>query len=255
MKFFALLSFIAVASAHAVVTPVSLEDGFELSPKLEKAPSSDYEEKSGSNGKVFKKNTESQFNVTKGKESSDKLEVYQLKMEKINGKVEKSEQIVELDKEGKGEVKSILKCGGNKVVDGQVMKGGCQSYSEGFCKNLLEKENIEAKIVELGEPKALEFYKEIYKQNDVYEVKTAKLEKLREFNDSTRNEVGEEPKDKDIKEKVRPIYPPMNEIFVKKKIHDDILLCRKVGGTWIKPSHGHASSTGKPKSLNGSAGQ
>lgn len=233
MKYFTLVTLFTLStSVYAQeIKPNVLDDDFKLSPKLEKGSSADYEEKTlDQNNKLFKKNTDEKFNITKGKEHSDKMEIYQLKMEKKNGKIEKSEKLVEFDKNEIGKIKKLTKC---HHVDNQSKKMvGCQSYSETFCKELIKEKDWNSKITKDGSAAALEFYKELYKQKDSFDVKSAELSKLKAMNETSRAELAEEPKSLDIKGKLSPVYPSAVASFNIDKVKNDIEECDSVKNDW-----------------------
>lgn len=235
MKYFTLIALAAsmsvFAQTNSAQTSPALEDHFAIKQNnIEKPVNSQYEEKTVSDGKVFHMETETAYSITKGKKNSmDNLDVYQLKMEQINGKLEKFEQVVEMDKEEAGKVKSVFKCGmGGK-------KGGCQAYSIGFCEKLLKEDKIDEKLSKDGEAKTLEFYKKLYKEKDAFEPKNIEIAKLREFNEKAVLDVGKTPNKKELKDNLKPVYPSPLVLFKKEKIKDDIAECRKLGGIWVKP--------------------
>ena len=233
MKYFTLVTILALsATSYAQdIKPNVLEDNFKLSPKLEKGPSADYEEKSvDQNNKLFKKNTDEKFNITKGKEHSDKLEIYQLKMEKKNGQIEKSEKLVEFDKTDLGKIRKLTKC--RHVTHLSKKLVGCQSYSENFCKELIKEKDWNSKITKDGDAKTLDFYKNLYKQKDSFDMKSAELAKLKSMNEGSRAELGEEPKSAEIKGKLSPVYPNAAASFDIDKVKADIAECDNVKNDW-----------------------
>ncbi len=233
MKYFAMVTLFALStSVYAQeIKPKVLDDDFKLSPKLEKGSSADYEEKTlDQNNKLFKKNTEEKFNITKGKEHSDKMEIYQLKMEMKNGKIEKSEKLVEFDKVEVGKIKKLTKC--HHVDNHSKKMVGCQSYSETFCKELIKEKDWNSKITKDGNVKTLDFYKELYKQKDSFDVKSADLSKLKVMNETSRAEIAEEPKSLDIKGKLSPIYPSAVANFSIDKVKNDISECDNIKNDW-----------------------
>ncbi len=232
MKYFTLITLFALATAHAQeIKPKVLDDDFKLSPKLEKGKSADYEEKTlDQSNKLFKKNTDDKFNITKGKEHSDKLEIYQLKMEKKNGSVEKSEKLVEFDKSEVGKIKKLTKC--HHVTHLNKKLVGCQSYSENFCKELIKEKDWNGKITKDGDKKTLDFYKKLYQDKGSFDMKSDEIAKLKAMNESSRAELGEEPKSLDIKGKLSPIYPSASASFDLEKIKGDIVECDNIKNDW-----------------------
>lgn len=233
MKYFTLVTLFALSTTVSAqeIQPKVLDDDFKLSPKLEKGNSSEYEEKKlDQNNKLFKKNTEDKFNITKGKEHSDKMEIYQLKMEKKNGKIEKSEKLVEFDKTEIGKIKKLTKC--HHVDHHSKKMVGCQSYSENFCKELIKEKDWNSKITKDGNAKTLDFYKELYKQKDSFDMKSDELAKLKAMNEASRAEIGEEPKSLDIKGKLSPVYPSAIANFNIDKVKHDISECDNVKNDW-----------------------
>lgn len=239
MKFFAVAALLAAFNVYAQEANIALEDNFKVAPDLQKPNNSDYQEKPVNDGKLFHKHSENELKITKGKESSDKLEIYQLKMEKLNGKLEKFEQIVEVDKTDSNKVKSILKCGGHS-------KGGCQAYTPGFCKKLLQEDKLNEKITKDGEAKTLEFYKELYKEKEAFEPKSEMLSKLSALNEKAINDSGIQPNNKEIKDNLKPVYPSPLVLFKKEKIQGDIAECRKFGGIWVKPKEQNSQPNSQP---------
>lgn len=232
MKYFALITLFALSTAYAQeIKPNVLDDDFKLAPKLEKGNGADYEEKKiDQNNKLFKKNTDDKFNITKGKEHSDKMEIYQLKMEKKNGEIEKSEKLVEFDKNDLGKIKKLTKCRHVHHLSKKMV--GCQSYSEPFCKELIKEKDWNGKIAKDGNAAALEFYKELYKQKDSFDLKSAELAKLKAMNEASRAEIGEEPKSAEIKGKLSPVYPSAAASFDIEKVKVDIAECDNVKNDW-----------------------
>lgn len=230
MKFFALAALLTTVSVFAQPNSQSnnqpLIDNFKVDPELEKPVNSQYSETLTPEGKLFHKSGPNNYSVTKGKKnSSDNLDVYQLKMEHINGTLEKHEQIVEMDKVQKGKVNNIFKCNNKK---------GCQTYNESFCKKLLENEKLDEKITKDGEPKTLEFYKELYKEKQVFEPKVEYLSKLQTLNDKAINDVGSKPNNKEFEKNLKPVYPTPLVLFKKDKIHGDITECKKLANSWAE---------------------
>lgn len=249
MKYFALIALVAafnVCAQEANSQPNNelLVDDFKVNPELEKPVNSQYSEKMTSEGKLFHKSGPNDFSVTKGKKnSSDNLDVYQLKMEKKNGKLEKLEQIVEMDKKQKGKVNSVFKCGINT-------KGGCQSFTESFCKKLLENDKLEEKITKDGEPKTLEFYKDLYKEKQAFEPKVEHLSKLQALNEKAINDLGTKPNNKDLEKNLKPVYPSPLVLFKKEKIHGDIVECKKLANSWAEKND---SGNSQPNAVAGSS--
>lgn len=249
MKFISLIALLSMSLAQAQeAEPVVLEDGFKLSPKLEKPSNSEYEEKVLSDGKIFKKNSNDKFKVTKSLENSEKHDVYQLKLEKINGKIEKVESLVELDKNQIGKMKSTVKCGFHNHPNA---KGGCQRYTQKFCKKLLDNKN---KIKESNENEAMVFYKDLYKSEDAFDLKNDDLQKLSSMNDSSVKDIGEEPVSKELKEKIKPIYPMASMNFKKPKVKYDITYCKKLmdSESWASEN---ARPNVRPKTNDGTSAQ
>ena len=241
MKYFALLALITSVNVYS---QEALVDSFKVDPDLQKDTNSQYSEKMTTEGKLFHKSGPNDFSITKGKKNSmDNLDVYQLKMEKKNGKLEKLEQIVEMDKVQKGKVNSVFKCGVNN-------KGGCQTFNHSFCKKLLEHEKLDEKLSKDGEPKTLEFYKELYKEKQVFEPKVEYLSKLQALNEKAIQEVGTKPNNKDLENNLKPVYPSPLVLFKKEKIHGDIAECKKLANSW---SEKNDSGNSQPNAVAGSS--
>lgn len=215
MKYLAILTVLTMTVAHAqVVKPNALEDEFRLDPTL-KPGIVDYSEKNVTNGKLFKVNSQEEFKLTKSKPHPDKLEIYQLKMEEINGKVKKVESYVELEKQPLGKVRSITKCG----IHGT--KGGCQQYTKPFCRKLINDES-------LVESKPVSWWKDVYKDKEVFNLKSEILRKLTALHSESKNDLGEDPVKRKYKEKLAPIYPNADSNFDKQKIIGDIRKCKEI---------------------------
>lgn len=251
MKYFALFALVAAfnvcaqdsnSQANSQANNEPLVDSFKVDPDLKKGANSQYSEKMTSEGKLFHKSGPNDFSVTKGKKnSSDNLDVYQLKMEKVNGKLEKLEQIVEMDKVQKGKVNSVFKCGSHT-------KGGCQSFNESFCKKLLENDKLDEKLSKDGEPKTLEFYKDLYKEKQVFEPKVEFLSKLQALNEKAVNDVGTKPNNKDLENNLKPVYPSPLVLFKKEKIHGDIAECKRMANYWAEKND---SGNSQPNQVTG----
>lgn len=215
MKYLAILTALSMTAAFAQeIKPKALEDEFRLDPTLKKGIV-DYTEKNVSNGKLFKVNKAEEFKLTKGKTHPDKLEVYQLKMEKINGELKKVESYVEMEKMPLGKIKAITKCG----IHGQ--KGGCQQYTKPFCRYLIDKErDIEGKPVV--------WWKEKYREKEVFNVKSEILAKLNSLHQESKNDLGEDPVTAEFKQKLSPVYPNPDAHFDKQKIIGDLRKCKEI---------------------------
>lgn len=252
MKYFALIALVAAVNVYAQEANSqsnsqpnnqALVDNFKVDPDLKKGVNSQYSEKMTPEGKLFHKSGPNDFSVTKGKKNSaDNLDVYQLKMEHKDGKLEKLEQIVEMDKVQKGKVNSVFKCGSHT-------KGGCQSFTQSFCKKLLENDKLEDKLSKDGEPKTLEFYKDLYKEKQVFEPKVEYLSKLQALNEKAVNDVGTKPNNKDLEKNLKPVYPSPLVLFKKEKIHGDIAECKKLANSWAEKND---SGNSQPNAVAGS---
>lgn len=218
MKYLAIFAALAMTSAFAQeIKPKALDDEFRLDSNLKSLKKGivDYSEKPVNNGKLFKVNSQEEFKLTKGKTHSDKLEVYQLKMEEINGKIKKQESYVELEKQPLGKIKSITKCG----IHGT--KGGCQQYTKPFCKKLIDDERM-------VETKPVKWWKDVYKDKEVFSLKTEILSKLTSIHNESKNDLGEDPVKPKYKEKLAPIYPNPDSYFDKEKVIGDIRKCKEI---------------------------
>lgn len=215
MKYLAILTVLTMSLAHAgTVKPKALEDEFRLDPTLKKGIV-DYSEKNVSNGKLFKVNSQEEFKLTKGKNHPDKLEIYQLKMEKVNGELKKLESYVEMEKEPLGKIKTITKCG----IHGT--KGGCQQYTRPFCLKLINEERM-------VDTKPVTWWKDVYKEKDVFNLKSELLSKLTALHNESKNDLGEDPVKREYKEKLAPVYPNADSYFDKQKIVGDIRKCKEI---------------------------
>jgi hypothetical protein len=231
LPFMALFILPNVYGNEMEITPNALEDGFKLNPKLEKSVGSEYESKMLPNKKkVFKKIDDRKYKISMDKETSQSLDVYQLKIEKMGEKVEKTEQVVEFDKSSPGKMKQVHKCMSRS-------KGGCQSYSRKLCKKLIGQEReLDQKIASEGERKAIDDFKETYRSENAYEFNSAHLAKLKAMNDQSVAEVGEKPSAPEMKEKLKPIYPAPSVSFDVEKIKTDIRYCKKIDNDWKEES-------------------
>lgn len=226
MKFLLLGSLFVMSNAFATM---ALEDGFSVDPELKKSSSSKYEEKGGVNNKVFKVNNKDEFKVTKGKEHGDKLDVYQMKIEKKGSEIQKIEKVIEFDKKKQGKIESLTKCENVKC-------SCCQTYTHTFCDKLLKEDKVEEKFNKDGEEKALTFYKNLYVEKDAFGAKADKISKLQSLNDISIKDVGEKPNSKEIEQNIKPIYASAEASFKKDKIKADIAECKLIANDLSKPS-------------------
>lgn len=222
MKYLLLICSLSISTVFAQEVKLkALDDDFKLAPSLEKG-NSDYDVKSTNQGKIFKKNSPNVFKITKGKESLDKIEVYQLKLEKNGDKVEKVEKFVEVDKESLGKIKTLYKC---RMSSGENGKGGCQRYTKPFCSKLVEEKS---KVDESKPEEMKNYFKNIYTLKGVYGLKSDEIAKIHKFNQDSRKDLNEEPMNDALKSKISSIYPPVSTHFTVEKIKHDIAECEKV---------------------------
>ena len=112
-------------------------------------------------------------------------------------------------------MKTITKCG----IHGT--KGGCQQYTKPFCKKLIDDERM-------VDTKPVTWWKDVYKDKEVFNLKSEILSKLTALHNESKRDLGEDPKKPEFKEKLAPVYPNADSNFNKEKIIGDIRKCKEI---------------------------